>query len=575
MEQAKKAYEEVSRECFNKESLLRLNGQILCNDPKSLFSKPIPRSYLTPTALPERLQDPKNHDYLPFPFVFTPSRNACLEKLFPVPGKKINIIEGFSQIGKSNLAAHLCLFYRSVPRKFAVIYIGNLSAFTHDPIGYITKELFYWFFEEINENPTTRTLLQLVMGSEKFNVALSRGEKLKILQSILSKLILDCKTKGKDIILIWDSYNKRFQGKFEKDTKFFSEIASWLEQTVSIRIYITTNTDSQKILNWNKSEDMSSRKIITLDETRNLIPVEQLQILTKELFGIQENDLISLIPSLFQENLPLILLFSKYCLSAQLQLTNKQELFDHFEIFKINYQITCCNAHGAWLKENNFLCQNLDPIKKCTDLIIGLNLDREEENFDSSLLDLRYVYREGLQIKSINIFVKEMLEKLYWTEEIIEKFVNKYYAFLSGSAFGSLFDVYMRLKLKNYKGKILNIKTFSGTISLIIEDFSNVYYRKKHVDTVEQKKSILSENEFITFIDTRSDQNILFNTPQETFPFADVVFHDNLAKDTLWINWRTSASDINEFLKVKRKFFKLYPNQAKEQLSIFHNFEKF
>ena len=88
MKQAGEAYNEVTRTSFTLQNILDMENQILCNDPKSLFSKPIPHSYLSSIRLPDRLQDQNGLTQLPFPFVFTESRKAGLRKLLPIPAKR-------------------------------------------------------------------------------------------------------------------------------------------------------------------------------------------------------------------------------------------------------------------------------------------------------------------------------------------------------------------------------------------------------------------------------------------------------------------------------------------------------
>ena len=256
---------------------------------------------------------------------------------------------------------------------------------------------------------------------------------------------------------------------------------------------MTINTDTNESTERMKSEDISSRTIISLDETKNPIPEEELEKLTKVLFAIKENDLYaSLIVSIFRGNLSLILLFSKYCLSAGIKFTNQNEIFNYFENFQEDYQKSCLRAHYDWLQKNNFL-QNQNPINQCMDLMRILDLDMKAENLNSRYLDLRYVYCEGLRIQSMNVFVKEVLQKLYWTEELIETFINQYHSSLSGSAFGSLFDAYMLMKLKKFvrNGQILKIQTTDDeNISLDIGNFSQLYYGKKpKIINPQQQKS--------------------------------------------------------------------------------------
>ena len=215
-----------------------------------------------------------------------------------------------------------------------------------------------------------------------------------------------------------------------------------------------------------------------------------------------------------------------------------------------------------------------------------LDLDMKLENFNCCYLDLRYVSCESLRIQSLNIFVKEVLQSLYWTEESIETFINKYHSSLSNSAFGWLFDAYMLMKLKTIgrNGHIFKIKTTSDeTISLDIGVFSELYYGKStkimnpEQQSSEQSSIELIEQEdsgkdFLTFRTSKGNncknRNTLFVTPQETFPFIDVVYHEPSTKITVWINWRTNPNNLDKFLKEKKSYFINFPKKATEQLSI-------
>ena len=322
-----------------------------------------------------------------------------------------------------------------------------------------------------------------------------------------------------------------------------------------------------------------------MDETKNQFPEEELETLTKELFTIKENDLYaSLIISIFQGNLSLILLFSKYCLSAGVKFTNQNELFNYYEKFKEDYQKSCLTAHYDWLQKKDFL-QNQNPIKQCVDLMNFLDLDMKPKILYSRYLDLRYVYCDGLRIHSMNVFVKEVLQKLYWTEELIETFINQFHSSLSGSAFGWLFDVYMLMKLKKFASNddILKIQTTDNeTISLNIGNFSELYYGKNPKIINPQKQSSEqssieliqqqgSGRDYLTFRPSKSNnknRNTLFFTPQENFPFTDVVYHEPSTKTAVWINWKTNPNDLDKFLKEKKSYFVNYPKKATEQLSI-------
>lgn len=579
MKQVSEAYKQVTRKGFTLQNISDLQNQILCNDPKSMFSKPIPRSYLSSLELPDRLQDQKDADQLPFPFVFTESRKTCLLKLLPLPAKQTTIIEGFSQTGKSNLAAHLCLMYRSSPQKYAVIYMGNIREFERNPIQFLRKELFYWFFEEINQNPTVKTLLENFMDYRNRS---SYTKEWQILQCIMKELVNECLKKGKQIIFIYDTFNKVLKGKNEEINKLFTIIVPWLDEISSNQIYITTNTDQQESTLKIKSDDISSKTMIVLDETRP-IPEDQLQELNSHIFEIKDYVLSSMISSLFQGDLGLILLFSRYCMGNGVKLENKEELFLHYGEFKDDYQWSCKKAHCEFLEQSN-LCKNEIPIEIVQDLMMFLDLDIKAPISNTKYIDLRYVYRQKGQLKSINIFVKEMLQNYYWKEELIEKFINHYQNELGGASFGWLFDTYMNLKLRKFSQnqQVLEIRTVSNQkFCLNVKRFSEVLYGMNNSPLLKPKSEGYSGKDnspppdkgdkgqkLITFKIPDSNENTLYKTTQENFAFADAIYHEPPLKKTTWFNWKSKSKsdELKHFVNKKQDYFLKYSTQAKKQL---------
>ena len=312
-----------------------------------------------------------------------------------------------------------------------------------------------------------------------------------------------------------------------------------------------------------KSDDISAKTMIILDETKEL-PEDQLQKLNSQIFGIEENSLTSLISSLFQRNLSLILLFSKYCFSNGVRFAKEKEVFFYYEKFKAKYQRSCNEAHYSFLKQNNFL-KNETPIENCQDLMMFLDLDMKAPILNSVYLDLRYIDCDDFQIKSINVFVKEVFQQYYWKVELIELFVNRNK--LGVSSFGWMFDAYMLQKLKKFaeNRQILEIQTTSNQkICLHINKVSEVLYGKYS----PLKKSDLSRLEIITFNIPDNNENTLFETKQQTFPLADVVYHEPSSKKTIWINWKSNYKDLIEIAKDEQNYLALYAKQAKEQLGI-------
>ena len=186
------SWAEISK--MQEEALIEENGQI--------FSKPIEAVLVSPNPLPKRLNNPGDSLLLPYPFVFSPARKYCFQKLLPYPQNKPIVIEGFSQAGKSNFACHLSLIYRMKPQIHAVIYIGNIRKFNQDPFTFIVEEIFYWFLDEISESPMVQTLLEhMVLGLDTEN------RRYVWTQFILQHLTQLCRQKGKKIIFLIDQFN--------------------------------------------------------------------------------------------------------------------------------------------------------------------------------------------------------------------------------------------------------------------------------------------------------------------------------------------------------------------------------
>ena len=141
MEKAKKAYSVIRSQSFGMEEIAKMGSRALMD--QGIFSDKILSEVVTSKTLSDRLKNPLNESYLPYPFVFSPSRKACFAKLLPFPKADIEIIEGYSQTGKSNFACHLTLIYRMKPQNHVVLYIANLAQFNDQPFDYVKNELIY------------------------------------------------------------------------------------------------------------------------------------------------------------------------------------------------------------------------------------------------------------------------------------------------------------------------------------------------------------------------------------------------------------------------------------------------
>ena len=131
MNKAQKAYLFISNESFGIEDISKLGDHALTD--QSIFSKKIMIDHVSSRSLPYRLTDASDPNCLPYPFVFSPSRKNCFARLLPSPKMNSTVIEGFSQVGKSNFACILALIYRMKVQNHVVFYIGNINQFNWDP----------------------------------------------------------------------------------------------------------------------------------------------------------------------------------------------------------------------------------------------------------------------------------------------------------------------------------------------------------------------------------------------------------------------------------------------------------
>ena len=174
MKKAQNAYLLIGNETFGKKDIVGLGDNALTN--QSIFSKKIMIQQVSANKLPGRLKNALDPSYLPYPFVFSPSRKACLQHLLPTPKETLTIIEGFSQAGKSNLACHLALIYRMKTQNSVVFYIGNMNAFQYRPFKDVKEEMFYWFYEEIERNLMAQTIMSYLVKIRKLNIDVFEGD---------------------------------------------------------------------------------------------------------------------------------------------------------------------------------------------------------------------------------------------------------------------------------------------------------------------------------------------------------------------------------------------------------------
>lgn len=469
-----------------------------------MFSQPINHSFFTSIELPNRLKNPTNKSQLPFPAVFSPSRKSVIQELFPILKQDI-ILEGFSQAGKSNFASHLTLLYRIT--KNAVLYIGNVGLFANEPSKYLAAELCYWFYEEIEENPVFQAILQKFINDVDF-FKQPIEYKWSILRDIIAKLRKTCDLKEKKVILIIDTFNKR---NVEKTNRIIDDIYNYLELIATDRIYITTNTDQQTSIQVKKYEDYSNTKVVTLDETNNPVPADQIEKLINILLKGATHETASIISAFFQANLPLILLFCNFC--SQKNYIESEMVFRLCEEFKLTYKKKCLMDHQMWRKS-----LSAEDLEISSRFMLFLDLEEAPANFNPTFLDLRFVFEKNGQIKSINCIVQEMLRDLYWKADFFETFLNQHYASLEKKTFGSMFEQIIIRKFQNEK----NIK-------IIIDQKTSFFINPNH------NEKIKSFNGKIVFGSFSKDENILY-TPPENFPLVDLIYYDASTRTTYWID---------------------------------------
>ena len=166
MEKVRKVYLVLKSQTFGVEDIIKMGSRALVDH--GIFSDKILREWVTSSGVSNRLWDPSNKSYLPNPFVFSPPREACFAKLLPFPEDDFTVIEGYSQAGKSNFACHLALIYRMKPQNQVVLYVADPLTFNDQTYDFLKKELFYWFFEEIEGSLMAQLIMKRIfLGNDE------------------------------------------------------------------------------------------------------------------------------------------------------------------------------------------------------------------------------------------------------------------------------------------------------------------------------------------------------------------------------------------------------------------------
>jgi hypothetical protein len=538
----------------------------LAEGNNSVFANPIAIVNITPNRTAERLENINNKSFLPFPFIFSPSRKNALNTLLPLPPQLVTVIEGFSQVGKSNFACNLSLIYKLRPYNNTVIYISNMGLFNENPCEYVFNELFYWFYEEIAGSAFIQNVLEHYFAIES---DFSLSERITVLDYILIKLRAMCK---KEIILIVDQFNL---------IKAIAEQIFEILKKISCRkILVTTNTDKSDLLKDQRRGDGNNAMTIVLDEVEQPISREELIKVVIKLFfqeddkSMEKFDFAELLCNKAQNNLSLIFLFYNHYRGEVPMAT----LIEKYEEFADNYISENLEQHKSWFKE---ICPSNDELKidaltkKIQEKIIFLNYDEKADIEDDSFLDKRYLYLLNDRLKSINPLITKMFQNHYGMVSVIEKFLNEKGTDLTPGLFGSLFDYYICGKFmqahsrkQSFELKIENYLGDKFTIRILPKIVKNVHYGTKNSPNNAADCAVLEKNECITFEPITSLLDTLFKTEQSNFPFFDLCYFDNLQHFHNMINFKTNDKFMQdkEFWDKLEKYFDAYGKQAQKQI---------
>lgn len=534
MQKSKEAFHAIIKKPLPEE-IIKMKEEVLINDQNSIFSKPIPLSYLLSRTVPSRLVDLEKKDFLPYPFLFTPSRKDCLDKMLPLPSYEETLIEGYAQTGKSTILAHLCLMYRS--QGHAVIYVCNMKHFNFTPLDLVQSELCYWFYEELKENLVAQVLLKNLIAKKK---KIRSEIQWSCIENLLNILSEDCVKKKKKILFLFDGYNKKAAHGDPQTRELAQNIYKVLLNISSYKIYASTDIDQQPEARELRWLETYSCQIMRLDETNKPLPESIIPKIAKILFEGCDENVAALIPSYINNSTTLMLMFLNYCKDKGVRLLNLDIFERAFYDFKACYLGDIEKLHREFITEIN---PKKDPkIKESLNeimLYMDTNIKIKEDNFEYYFLDQRLLVYFDKKIHSINPFVKEMFKQQYWKSNEIERFVEKYSKDLTGSTFGGLYEFYMNSKIKS-SDKIIEI-TISPeiTIPLFPRYHSYIHYGKKFAETSSQfvLYRINSENEL---------GNIYFTTFQENFPTIDSVYFDFNNEQLTFFNWKTNSSFLSE-----------------------------
>ena len=535
-----------------------MNDEVLFQEDH-FFGQKIPGVTVSPNPIAGRLQDVADNSCLPFPYVLSPARKSLLENLLPLPGHNSNIIEGFSQAGKSNFGGHLALMYRmQKKKKVVVMYIGNMSVFKEKPHEYVFRELFYWFYEEIAEDLMIQTLILEYIKSR--NQMKNEARELEV---IIRRLVWLAKEKGKFIVLLVDQFNLKMD--YGATEILFGILLSY----AFCKVFLTTNTDTK--INPFKRNDGNDSQVLVLNEIDNPIDFSQLSKVILKLFPKTKADFRDSLISEMDGNLNLVFLFYNYCASKKLLSLKNDELLQKIQEFCTAYIDENQKNHESWVKDD------VEFKKQLGEMMLLVDTGGLISNFSTLLRDTRYLYYEKGRLFSINPLIQRMVQQLYWSANQIEKFLNSYGSEIGGSAFGKLFEFYLKLKIKemNKNQKPLILKLANGKfLKLDFKQVKKVQYGRNKSEDPKSHDKEAKRFQIITYEKTSSNENVFFETVQQNFPlfewqqtdFQNIPFHNMIS-----VKHNGDLIKAAKAMEAFRNYAHSYGDQAKAQLGILYN----
>lgn len=527
------------------------------------FGRKIQTSLVSANQLAGRLLDATDRSFLPFPFVLSPARKSLLENFLPLPQSKISVIEGFSQAGKSNFGCHLALLYRMHKEK-VVMYIGNMAEFRQFPSQYVLNEIFYWFYEEIAADPIFQNAILETLSAPL-------NKKSAHLESLLSSIIQLVQENGKTVILVVDQFNlKKDDGEAEYILDLLSRLANW-------RIYVTINTDTK--INLLKRSDFGDSKTLVLDENKNQISVHELSKLIMKIIPKCTKDVAEVLVSKMECNLNLIFLFCNFYVGKKFLKSEEADFLKYYDEFSENYIRENQLSHGRWSFEEAQTKSKFDPdfMSKLKNVMLLLNTKGSVQEYTDDLIDKRYLYIENNRLFSINHLIEKMFKRIYWTANQLEAFLNTYGSQIGGSAFGTLFEFYLILKMQemNKKGDPLELQLSNGKLFKFTfqKDVKQLRYGEKYANAISKKYAKEKGRKHFNLITYEQNlgkptENLLHETPQDNFPFIEFeltefqpIIHN---KFSVKLDGKLIASDT--YKSHFERYCGLYGDQANEQL---------